>query len=137
MLHPTLPLGQAGRPLRRREELEHRILAVLRTTPGDVPWRPEFGCDLRRFLGRPLSPEAEDEIRWTIQEAIARFIPELVVDSVDLGRKVLHRPTRVGAADPFPVGRALLFLGTQVSLTVRLRIRDAGGVSTLDLDPFS
>ena len=137
MLHPALVLGGTQALPTRRESLEYRLLALLRTTPGDLPWRPDFGCDLQRFVGKPLAPGMEGEIQWLVQEAIAGWLPDLQVTDVAVQVTVLHRPDRMQGHAGLPVGRALLFLGTQVGVRIRMKVRDTHGTTTVELDPFA
>ena len=67
ILHPSLTLG-ARRPfLRKTEGNLARIDMILHTNIGDLPWNPEFGCDLTSLVGEAATPEkidhTESEVR--------------------------------------------------------------------------
>ena len=131
MLHPALFLGERRPYLSSEEALAARIRMVLETRPGQVPWRPDFGCDLASLVGQPATAQRLNEARWRIEEAIRRWIPDAEVlrckvgvssDAVPLGNR---RPRGVPVAES-----ALMSLGKQAVLEIELDVKtDMGPVA--------
>ena len=85
-----------------------RVRMVLGTRPGQLPWRPTFGCDLDRFVGMPLTASRLDDMATLVRDAIERHMPE--VDIIECGVRV---ETRWGAPSDAerrsgPIGEAAL-----------------------------
>jgi uncharacterized protein len=57
---------------------------VLSTYPGERPMRPEFGSHLRDFVFRGIDGQAAAEIAHDVHEALLRWEPRVVVESVDV-----------------------------------------------------
>ena len=56
ILHPSLTLGARQPMLSKRESTLARLDMVLHSRVGDIPWRPEFGCDVTGLIGEPATP---------------------------------------------------------------------------------
>jgi phage baseplate assembly protein W len=66
------------------EAADQAVRAVLLTEPGERLHRPLFGAGLRRFLFRPNSLETRTLIRRAIEEAMARDLPRVKLDAVEI-----------------------------------------------------
>lgn len=66
------------------EAADQAVRAVLLTEPGERLRRPLFGAGLRRFLFRPNSLETRTLIRRAIEEAMARDLPRVKLDAVEI-----------------------------------------------------
>lgn len=105
-----LPLdGRLNKPL-AAPTLADRVRLVLETRPGQVPWRPELGCDLEPLLGKTLTPERLSDARWRIQAALEDFLPGVSVSRIDihvrsdLGADMSNRRLPVAEASLVPYG---------------------------------
>ena len=119
-LQNSVPLG-AMRPYQSTEEaLVDRISLVLQTRPGQIPWRPEFGCQLEEMLGAQASGSQ------------GRFLPDIEVAGV----RVRVIPME-GSRDRFklaeiPVAeRALVGAGAGAVLQVDVDIETDAGILTI------
>jgi phage baseplate assembly protein W len=66
------------------EEIEQAIHLILATTPGERPMRPEFGCNLADFVFEPMEPTTFGRIAFSVEEAMRRWEPRIVVDDVSV-----------------------------------------------------
>jgi phage baseplate assembly protein W len=66
------------------EVADQAVRAVLLTEPGERIGRPLFGAGLRRFLFQPNSLETRTRIRLTIEDAMARDLPRLKLEGVEI-----------------------------------------------------
>jgi phage baseplate assembly protein W len=126
LLDPAVPLGPAAGTL--PDDIATRVRMVLGTRPGQLPWRPDFGCDLDRFVGQPLTQRRLDEIAETVRDAVEKHLPELTLEEC-----AVRVETRWGApADTerrfVPIAEAALVrLGVQASIQVELRLQTENG----------
>ncbi len=129
---PDLVLGQGARGLARPSEaLSQRVQLVLSTRPGDLGWKPEFGCDLAQLVGRPASNVTRVLAEQSITTALRTWIPEVSVRSCRVAARTLPSP----AWSPHgPVERALVPLGVQATLTVDLVLDAEQGPAALSLE---
>lgn len=119
-----LPLGERRPYVLAEAALAQRIRSVLETRPGQVPWRPDFGCDLATLVGQPATVQRLNEARWRIEEAVRRWVPEA---------EVMRCAVRVvtderGAGDiryrEVPIAEsALTSLGSQAVLEIQLDVQ--------------
>lgn len=118
---PGAPLG-VGQTLRdAASALEQRVRLVLETRPGDLPWRPDFGCDLGGLVGQPATAARLQDLRWRVEAALRRWIPDARVRSC---RVRLLREEPLGAPDPLPTAEAaLLRLGPQCAVEIDLQLQ--------------
>ncbi|WP_406191550.1 MULTISPECIES: GPW/gp25 family protein [unclassified Streptomyces] len=56
---------------------------ILSTYPGERPMRPEFGCRLRDYVFRGASIQTAAEIAGEVHNALLRWEPRVIVESVD------------------------------------------------------
>ncbi|MFM2248136.1 MAG: Baseplate wedge protein gp25 [Pseudomonadota bacterium] len=126
LLDPAVPLGPAAAT--RQDDVPTRVRMVLGTRPGQLPWRPTFGCDLDRFVGQPLTTSRLEEMAEVVRDAVARHMPE--VDVIDCGVRV---ETRWGAPSDaerraVPIGEAALVrFGVQAALQIELQLQTESG----------
>lgn len=73
-------------------ELASRVRLVLETRPGQLPYLPEFGCDLEGLLGATASEPRLAEVKLRIVGALQRFVPGVRVRSCEV------RSTPIGRA---------------------------------------
>ncbi len=64
------------------ENVRESIRIILMTEPGERLLRDDFGCGLRQFLFEPHTPTTRELIRERITQALERWEPRVVVDSV-------------------------------------------------------
>jgi len=120
----SLPLDGFVRPLHPSERLSQQIRMVLETRPGQIPWRPEFGCDLTSLIGEPATAQRLQEARWRVEQAIEKWLP-----GVELLQCTLRVTPTPGAAEALknpsvPLAEsAMLSLGVQANLEVLLELQ--------------
>lgn len=82
------PFGLTGAPFGATTTTLDRIRAnirvLLRTNVGERAMKPEFGVRLREFLFEQIDEEDEERIRDNIATAIERWIPEVIVESIEI-----------------------------------------------------
>jgi uncharacterized protein len=72
------------------DEIEQSLTVLFTTQPGERILRPEYGCDLRRFLYRAIDSTTMTEIKDVIGMAILRWEPRITVNSISVdGRDYL------------------------------------------------
>ena len=147
---PRLPFRAPDPYLHGTDSVLQRLMSVLTTPLGRIPWRPDFGCDLGRFVGLPASQTTLTDLDWHIRSALARWVPDVQILKSEVELVQLH-PMEMTIEDedsylgspvevyPFS-GDArmeghLLGLGTQVGVRVRLQIQTPDGVITVEADP--
>lgn len=111
---PLLPLpdehGRLGWP-GLEESVRQCIEIALRTRPGELLMRPQYGAGLGELIGEPASLETRARIADLVSNTLARHEPRVTVESVD-----------VGEVDGAP---------THVEVTIRYRLRRTGSVQSL------
>lgn len=131
-LQNSVPLG-ALRPYQSKEEsLIDRISLVLQTRPGQIPWRPEFGCQLDGMLGAQASGGQVVQARYAVEQALGQFLPDVAVADV----RVRAIPIE-GSRDRFKLAeipiaeRALVGAGAGAVLQVDVDIETDAGILTI------
>ncbi len=110
-----------------------RVRLVLETRPGRIPWHPEFGCDLDPVVGRALTIERVGEVRMRIQNALNRFLPDLLVTRLevriqtDLGADMRSRRLPIAEASLVP-------FGANAMLDIELELQTPAGPVRLQLE---
>jgi len=64
------------------ELLGDSIETILKTVPGERPYRPTFGCYLKRLLFVNMSQAAALRARSEVRRAIDAWEPRVIVDDV-------------------------------------------------------
>ncbi len=127
-LHPALPLGGPSTWTRGTAALVWQVRMVLETRPGQLPWRPEFGCDLDGLAGKPATDAHLRQARLRIESALSRWVPGVRILQLRVGLRsavgagALHDRRQVPVAEA-----ALLRLGTQAELAVDLVLAGPDG----------
>lgn len=65
-----------------KEDIDRSLYILLNTAFGERVMRPEYGCDLRRFLFDPLNARMEAYINKIVEEAILYFEPRIRPEKV-------------------------------------------------------
>lgn len=134
VLNPAHIPGVTSPFLAPDDALFYRLRLVLETRPGQIPWRPDFGCDLGPLVGQPSTPQRLAELRWRVESAIRRWLPDL--ELVACRVRITALGVRLGPS-PSPES-GLLGLGTQVGLQVDVAVREQGEVRAITLpDPIA
>ncbi|MFT4976222.1 MAG: phage baseplate assembly protein W [Myxococcota bacterium] len=133
LLHPSLALG-AHKPYMSPEEgLVTRIQIVMETRPQQLPWNPEFGCDLSSLLGHAATPQRINEARFRIEGAVRKWLPGMELKDcrvnavTNLGTVGAHRERQIPIAES-----ALVALGTEARLEVELDIETEAGIMSVE-----
>jgi phage baseplate assembly protein W len=66
------------------EDIRQAMILVLRTSPGERPMRPEFGCPLRSFVFDAIDPYTIGRLRDEVLAALERWEPRIDVLDVDI-----------------------------------------------------
>ena len=123
IMHASLTIGARKPFMTRTEESLTRIDMILKTQAGQMPWKPEFGCDLTDLIGESAT---EDRIKSTqneVQRTLRKWLPSANVLSCDVhlitgeGQVVNYRDNSIPVAES-----ALVALGTDARLELRLDI---------------
>lgn len=64
------------------EDIDNSLHILLNTAFGERVMRPEYGCDLRRFLFDPINANMEAYIKKIVEEAILYFEPRIRPENV-------------------------------------------------------
>lgn len=80
---PDLTAGGAVRLVGGAEEIEAAIELILGTAPGERVMRPDFGCAMWSQVFAPLDANTLGAIEHDVRQALARWEPRIVVESVD------------------------------------------------------
>ena len=65
-----------------KEDIDNSLHILLNTAFGERVMRPEYGCDLRRFLFDPVNANMQAYIKKIVEEAILYFEPRIRPESV-------------------------------------------------------
>tara|TARA_B100001769_G_scaffold258671_1_gene237790 strand:+ start:491 stop:874 length:384 start_codon:yes stop_codon:yes gene_type:complete len=66
-----------------KEAIKADLMHLLLTNKGERLYMPDFGSDLRKFIFQPNDNITHNEIKDNLNETIKRYIPNLVVDSIE------------------------------------------------------
>ncbi len=119
-----LPLGERQPYVSDEAALAQRIRMVLETRPGQVPWRPDFGCDLASLVGQPATVQRLNEARWRIEEAVRRWVPEAEVLRCNVRAVADENGAGSLRYREVPIAEsALTSLGSQAVLEIQLDVQ--------------
>lgn len=65
------------------DDVEQAIRIILSTVPGERSIRPEFGCDVHALVFEGLNAATYGLIDQAIRDALDRWEPRIVVDTID------------------------------------------------------
>lgn len=106
------------------QALMQRVELVLSTPLGTLPWRPDFGCGLWDMMGTSATPAQLAQLRWSIETALARWVPEAQVERCDV--QLLPDATQVGEQSVLllrsPIESGLLHLGVTANVEIELAL---------------
>jgi phage baseplate assembly protein W len=120
-LHPSLTLGARKPYLSERQTSLSRLGMIMHTKVGDIPWRPEFGCDLTGLVGEPATPSRINETRAAVSGAIRRWLPDVIINECEV-----HLISSEGTASKYresgiPIAEsALVAMGTEARLELKI-----------------
>ena len=66
-----------------KDAIRADLLHLLLTNKGERLYMPDFGSDLRKFIFEPNDRITHDEIKENLNGTIKRYIPNLIVDSIE------------------------------------------------------
>lgn len=66
-----------------RDAIRADLLHLLLTNKGERLYLPDFGSDLKRYIFEPNDSITHSEIRDNLNETISKYIPNLVVNSIE------------------------------------------------------
>lgn len=66
------------------EDIESSLHILLNTAFGERVMRPEYGCDLQRFLFDPVNANMQAYIKKIVEEAILYFEPRIRPEDVSV-----------------------------------------------------
>lgn len=132
IFQPGVPVGQRSPWLSGDQALATRVRMVLETRPGQMPWRPTFGCDLARFVGRSATGTLLNDASSTVRNALETWLPDVKVEAVNV--KIV--PAALGPGGlrhrTVPVAESsILTLGVQCSLHLSVDLIGPDGPTTL------
>lgn len=81
-------LGALGEIVAGIDDIEQCFAIILLTPKGAIPHRPDFGSNIHRFLGMPIT-EARPQLVREVVDAIAACEPRAEVLSVDIDKPVI------------------------------------------------
>ncbi len=138
VLEAGLTFGAPAPALDGRAEVAYRVLTVLSTRPGSLPWRPDFGTRLADLVGQPASPTLLNEAEWRVREALTRWLPDTPVVSCRAEAvppaSTRDRPVLEQLAVSWGPERTLLALGGEADLRIHLVVQTIGGPLSLQAD---
>jgi|TARA_B100000035_G_C20714786_1_gene428593 phage baseplate assembly protein W len=85
----SLPLGHSDSGFFEQtqttlKQTSTNIKNLLLTMKGERPFLPEFGCDIYSALFEPIGDETTAKIEDSIKDAIAQWLPHVVLNRVDV-----------------------------------------------------
>ena len=122
-MHPSMTLGARKPYLNSTEAILSRLDILLNTHPGDLPWKPKFGCQLTDLVGEAATTERVDMTRGNVRRAINVWLTDAKLNNCDVhlitgqGSVIHHREPNVPVAES-----ALVAMGTEAHLEVKLDI---------------
>ncbi len=90
MAHGLLiPLRRVGADFANGDgdaQLRSQVVQLLATAPGELPWRPSFGCGLRLLKHQNNDTVLGELARVRIRDGFARWLPEVQLAAVEVQR---------------------------------------------------
>jgi phage baseplate assembly protein W len=65
-------------------DIEQAIEIIIRTSPGERPMRPEFGCRIQDHLFSPVNEATAAAIAYDVRRALELWEPRIDVESVQV-----------------------------------------------------
>ena len=131
-LHPSITLGSLRPYMDPEAALSTKIRMILETSPGQVPWRPEFGCDLRGLIGQQANENTLVKARYAVQTALARWLPDVTVNSVNVNLVRDYTSADQFRSPEIPIGeRALVGSGPLAAVRIDVELETPDGLMTV------
>ncbi len=128
---PAIPLDEARPWSAGQEALAHQVRMVLETRPGQLPWRPEFGCDLEEIVGYCATPDVVSFARSRVRSALRRSLRGVTVTRCDV-RVVSNDAQGFLGERSLPAAEAALTpVGVSASIFVDLEIQGPAGTVSM------
>lgn len=103
------------------EVVTQALRLLLRTTPGERLMRPDYGCNLRRYLFAPNTTATRRLLAEEVSRAILRYEDRITLNGVD----VTANPTEPAQVDIL-VRYTLVRTGDQTALTENFHLASPG-----------
>ncbi len=131
-LHSAVPLGSLRPWVSPEEALSAKIRMILETRPGQLPWRPDFGCDLRGLIGRQANDETLVKARYEVQTALSRWLPDVDVQSVNIALDSSGPGADQFRHPEIPIGeRALVGSGPLAAVRIDVELETPDGLMNI------
>ena len=66
-----------------RDAIKADLLHLLLTNKGERLYLPDFGSDLKKYIFEPNDSITHEEIRDNLNDSIEKYIPNLIVNSIN------------------------------------------------------
>jgi phage baseplate assembly protein W len=66
--------GRTAQVVREDEHVRDELVQLLLTTPGERPFRVDFGGGVRRLVFEPADPSAQGVVKATITQAVSNWL---------------------------------------------------------------
>lgn len=67
--------------------VKNNLKMLINTRPGERRMNPEFGSNVWKYIFENVSDSSPEVIRDIIEKDINRWIPEIIIKSIDISRK--------------------------------------------------
>lgn len=67
-----------------KDQIKSNLINLLLTDIGERVMNPEFGCNLRRFLFEGITESNIEDLKASLINSIAFFIPDITINSIDV-----------------------------------------------------
>ena len=78
----TFSADVQGEVVEQLKDIQQCIYLILTTVPGTDPLRPDFGCDIFKWIDRPVNQAIPNMIK-EVQVSIAKWEPRAVVKGIN------------------------------------------------------
>ncbi len=115
--------------------LSDQLRLVLETQPGTLPWRPDFGCDLDRFVGNPMTDSWKRDVEATVRRALERWVPAVRVRGIELRVLTSAGVRAAGSFRALPLAEASVVpYGSDAALEIQLDLETPRGRESVQLN---
>lgn len=84
---------------RYEADIREAIMIILGTAPGERVMRPDFGCGIYRYVFAPNTTRTASLVRFDVEEALNRWEPRIVLESVTVQPDPADRSTLLISID--------------------------------------
>jgi len=64
------------------QAVKQSVVNIISTARGEVPFRPDFGCNLRAYLFEPFSEFTKAAAEDTIRLSLGAYEPRVIIDNI-------------------------------------------------------